>query len=196
MSELQAACSHAFQEAAYEGNLRVMKLLISMNTEKEILVLPGADHDKAFLGAVQGGHLHVVMYLVALSKHNNTLNPHVDDDVAFLLACRSKNLPMAKYLVSESFQPNAKNHAAFAIAAQNGDLNLLKFLMDLRSKGYYLDPSVNDGEALKIAAEKGYKDMVNILLYSRYSDPVIPPNTPIVFSEMTLNYVQKCMNRT
>lgn len=195
MSELQAACSHAFQAAAYEGNLRVMKLLISMNTEKEILVIPGANRDKAFLGAVQGGHLHVVMYLVALSKHNTTLNPHIDDDVAFLLACRTKNLPMVKYLISESFQPNTKNHAAFAIAAQNGDLNLLKFLMDLRSKGHYLDPCVNDGEALKTAAEKGYKDMVTILLYARYTDPAIPPNTPIVFSQSTLDYVQRYMKK-
>ena len=74
---------------------------------------------------------------------------------------------------SGNIDPSANNNYAIGWAAENGQLELVKYLMSL-PKSYGIDPSAGNNGAIRWAAENGHLDVVKYLmsLHKEYSiDP-------------------------
>ena len=156
----------AFQYAAINGHLSVLKYLVELSNERNEKLNIHSDDDCAFLCAAENGHLSVLKYIVELSdERNEKLNIYYDR--VFQYVAYYGHLSVLKYLVKLSDERNEKidiysnDEYAFRHAAENGHLSVLKYIVELSNEqNEKLDIHSDDEYAFK----KSTKEIIDYLL--------------------------------
>lgn len=98
-----------------------------------------------------------------------TLDPQAEAGSVFLLACENADISLARDMLRQGANPEARNdmhEAAIHLAVKSGDLAMLRFLL----QDVHLNPDLRDAfgrTALHWAAQQGNIPMIEALLLAR-----------------------------
>lgn len=106
-------------DAALHGDLDSVKSILAYGEESDL--------DEALCSAVNGGHLHVVKYLLDLYTGPNINYAYGTYGTPLLIAVQSENYIMADFLISEGADPNLPVKQF----AYNGNIQALNYLVDV-----------------------------------------------------------------
>jgi ankyrin repeat protein len=146
-----------FQKAVLSGHLNIVKFFM----EKNARIASLGDGHMAYLAASKG-HLHILKYLVeekGVKINDMTYNEAIDkghlDVIKYLSGDEVVDKEGNVYKLKDGIKPYKIDNYAVYAAAQNGKLNIVKYLVE---KGAEI---IDD--AVYIAYEKGHKDIGDYL---------------------------------
>lgn len=142
------ALSTALYRAAWHGNLRAVKYLISKGADVNAY---GGD---ALISAARSGDLSMLAFLDSVGG-----NIHAKNDQAFIEAAQRGHLEVVKYLVSRGVDIHTRNDLAFIDASKRNYVDVVMYLI---SKG--VNVRTRDDLALKEAVENPYLGMIPVFL--------------------------------
>jgi len=97
--------------------------------------------------------------LYALRQVGNKLKENVP-----IKKCAEKGwVKTMRVLVENGVDPTARNNDAIRWASAHGHLNVVKYLMSLRSLGWNIDPTADDNWAIRLARNYGHYEVVTYL---------------------------------
>ena len=121
-ANIHADNEYALRYSAENGHLNVVKYLVSLGANIH------AEDEHGLKWSADKGHLHVVKYLVEECQ----ADIHAHDDAAIRWSISRGHLQVVEYLVSRGANIMAKNGEALVLAARNGYLKLVKYLLSVR----------------------------------------------------------------
>jgi ankyrin repeat protein len=145
---LHAILSEALFRASERGNLNVAKYLIGMIGP----ALIAEEMKLAADSAIKNNHLQIVEYLIGLNIVDDAIS------LAFTSAAFHGNLSILKYTIEKGADIHTNNDVAVRVAAHNGHLHILRYLID--TVGMIADYD----SALNVAANQGQLDVINYLV--------------------------------
>lgn len=156
----------AFFRACWEGHVDVVGYLMEQGTDVLVKAQGG---ETALQAATAEGHLDVVQKLY--NSHPEFLEMTRDDgQTAMILAAWTKHLDVAKFLMEQKADINAKdgdgdnilNNVVFADTEQSEEmLEILQYLLDTGAK---IEPNNSGRNAFHIAAYGGKEKIVQMFL--------------------------------
>ena len=111
MSSLSLACEN--------GDLDTVKRIVSVGFDVGQI-------NRGFILSAKYGYLEIVKYLANAGKPH--INIHVEDDMAFQLACCYGHFEIVKFLVENGANIHASSDYGFVYADIRGHWNILNFL--------------------------------------------------------------------
>jgi len=159
----------ALQNAAYYGQTEAVKLLLESGADTEIMSC-FYDGELAVNGtalhlASHCGHTDIITALLNKGASINATDSTYDYLTPLHASCRSGKLEAVKLLLVKGADITAFDGAedtVVTIAAENGNLDVLKFLVV--DKNAQVNVASNVQTPLLAAAENGYLDVVKFLL--------------------------------
>ncbi|KAJ3327807.1 hypothetical protein HDU76_011100 [Blyttiomyces sp. JEL0837] len=171
-----------FTLAASNNHIQLLRLLIQDLQDDDIDLWPyatvsiGVGHSKtkALSLACSSGHAGVVEYL--LDEINNPTEFRADFP-SFANACMDGHLEVAKTLNSRlpHIEPSAHENAAIIGAAERGNAEVVKYLLELNC----VDVRLAGGTALLYACQYDYVNVVKVLLEIGGVNPAFDGNAAI-----------------
>lgn len=154
----------ALQSSVYNGYIDIVKFLIKL---KEIDIK--VDNCIILIHAVNSNNLEMVKLVTISLLSIDKKIPKDTVNRAFISACNKDckcdginctALNIVKYLANFDINPAAENNQAIILAAKNGHLEMIKFLLTLKN----VDPSADHNKALRLACYYGHLEIVKYLL--------------------------------
>lgn len=162
--------------ACGRGHGEVVKLLLADNRIKST-----AGGGRALREASSRGHTEIVQILLANQCVNQITA--TSQGAALVLAARYGHIEILKQLISDnSTITQVDYNNAFWAAFDNDHIAIAKFLLeDSLASGDppRIDPSQDSNKALRLASEKGYTEIIKLLLRYDCVDPTVMDNSPI-----------------
>lgn len=122
-----------------------------------------------FIKAASQDNVRSLEYIVNENMRNGKqLDAALLDNLAVVKACENGNLHIVKYLffLRDTSHPEIHfNHRAILAAASSGNIDVLQFLVQKFREGENeLNPSSNNNDAFRLAAQHGHIETVKYLL--------------------------------
>jgi ankyrin repeat protein len=152
----------ALMLAAEEGRDEILRFLHAEGADVNAVNAEG--HSPLTLASV-GGHAQVVEYLIAQGA-DVQIRTREDGSTALILAAEKGYEDVARLLVGAGVKVNARRtkglqDSALTLACREGDTAMVNLLLD---HGADVNASNRRGPAIILAAERGHKDLVAMLL--------------------------------
>jgi len=153
------------RNAAFNGYVDVVRMLLEWTGPNGERVDPTADSNSPLESAAQEGHVDVVQLLL----NDSRVEPNTNDNYALKSAARNGHVDVVQLLLNDSrVDPTAEKNFAIRIAAVRGHLAIVRFLLDWRgANGEFVDPTVDNDNAIVSAAKEGQVDVVRVLIQWR-----------------------------
>lgn len=156
--------------ACKRGHLDTVKYLVGTKG-----VDPSCMRNNAIVSAAENGHHKVVNFLIKYSEDGRKpVDPTVEENLALQRAVLRGHVKVVSVLLEDSRVKNAGINNSLVIPSQYNRLEILEML--LREGA---DPSYNNNEAIQLACEYGYLNIVTRLLEDKRCDPSANNNNAI-----------------
>ena len=109
----------ALSESCRRGHFTIVTLLVSNGADVR------RNHDRAFVNAVSGRHLHVARFLLSMGA-----DVHVNDDVCLCAAVDAGDLDLVRLLLCHSANPHACAELPLHLAVSTGRMDILRLLVE------------------------------------------------------------------
>lgn len=153
-------------DATQQGQLKVVKRLV---IEKNVCV--HAYCDQPLRHAAKRGFLEIVKFLVV----EGDADVHAKCDEALFLASRHGHFDVVCFLMEHGADVSQKEHRAFRIAAEKGNLQLVKLFLEHRCSNVH----AKGDDALIMAAFHGHSDIVQCLIEHGANVKCVDLYTPV-----------------
>ncbi len=153
----------ALMHAAWKGSAELVKLLVSKGANANLRDDYCSTALNGPLNTLRKGRPEVAKLLLAGAADANAEDDH--GETALKAAISANNLEMVRLLVRWGADVNAKNRRGWTPlmeSASEGHLKIVKFLLD-NGANVSLAAERRDRTSLKIAKEKGHKEIVALL---------------------------------
>lgn len=156
-------------QAAGNGHIKIFNLLVERMEKRVVRSLSEYDvtnFDLALISAVTFAQNNVCKILL---EHG--ANPTVNNCEVLLTAASNGNAELVQLLLDYGADPNILDGMVLKKTIQKGHFDVIKILVEYTKNGKYItDLSIDDSAALRWACYKGYYNITELLLNSKFDD--------------------------
>ena len=181
---LKYALTNGFEHASYNGQLDVVKFLLTSNNLAKNADIHHSD-DYALTLSAYNGHLDVVRYLLTSPKLKKHANIHARENSSLRWASQANQLSVIQYLLES---PEIKEHAdinlassvtgsnAFMGACDQNSLDVVKYLaqkkaLEIQKALYTLNIDKKDGFMLACENYEKDSEILDFIVFEMNFEP-------------------------